>query len=95
MDIVYLIGGTGRFDQNKSEELLNLTMAQYGDEGNRVDIHAGDNGVRFLFFSGKPLREPIVWGGPIVMNAQEELKQAFNEYENDTFIQKNRYIGIQ
>ncbi|MGB8820965.1 MAG: pirin-like C-terminal cupin domain-containing protein [Methanoregula sp.] len=41
-----------------------------------------------MFFSGKPLREPIAWGGPIVMNTQEELQQAFDEYENDTFIKK-------
>jgi redox-sensitive bicupin YhaK (pirin superfamily) len=44
--------------------------------------------VRFLFISGKPFREPIAWGGPIVMNTQEELRQAFDEYENDTFIKK-------
>ena len=54
-------------------------MALFGDEGDAVSVHAGANGVRFLFFSGKPLREPVAWGGPIVMNTQEELRQAFAE----------------
>jgi quercetin 2,3-dioxygenase len=88
MAAVYVIGGSGRFDKRHNEELANRTMALFGEEGDSVAIHAGGNGVRFLFFSGKPLREPIAWGGPIVMNTQEELQQAFNEYENDTFIKK-------
>lgn len=86
MAAAYVIEGTGIFDQYQNEELMNRTMALYGDEGDFVDIHAGRNGVRFLFISGKPLREPIAWGGPIVMNTQEELQQAFSEYENGTFI---------
>jgi hypothetical protein len=88
MAAAYVIGGSGRFDQDHNDELVNQTMALFGEEGDSVDIHAGKNGVRFLFFSGKPLREPIAWGGPIVMNTQEELQQAFDEYENDTFIKK-------
>jgi quercetin 2,3-dioxygenase len=88
MAAVYVIGGTGRSGQRQKEDLANQTMALFGSEGDTVDIHAGDKGMRFLFFSGKPLREPIAWGGPIVMNTQEELQQAFTEYENDTFIKK-------
>jgi quercetin 2,3-dioxygenase len=88
MAAVYVIGGSGRFDQHRKEDLVNRTMALFGDEGETVGVRAGSNGVRFLFFSGKPLREPIAWGGPIVMNTQEELQQAFTEYENDTFIKK-------
>ncbi|MFY9750833.1 MAG: pirin family protein [Methanoregula sp.] len=84
----YVIGGTGRFDEGHKDELANRTMALFGDEGDAVGVRAGGEGVRFLFFSGKPLREPIAWGGPIVMNTQEELQQAFDEYENDTFIKK-------
>ena len=83
-----MIGGTGRFDEGHKDELANRTMALFGDEGDAVGVRAGGEGVRFLFFSGKPLREPIAWGGPIVMNTQEELQQAFDEYENDTFIKK-------
>jgi redox-sensitive bicupin YhaK (pirin superfamily) len=88
MAAVYVIGGTGIFDERHNEELENRTMALFGDEGDEVSVHAGGNGVRFLLFSGKPLREPVAWGGPIVMNTQEELQQAFDDYENDTFIKK-------
>ena len=88
MAAVYVISGTGRFDQAQKEMLVNRTIALFGNEGDSVDIHAGGKGVRFLFFSGKPLREPIAWGGPIVMNTQEELQQAFTEYQNNTFIKK-------
>ena len=42
--------------------------------------------MRFLLISGKPLGEPVAWGGPIVMNTRAELRQAFEEYENGTFI---------
>ena len=52
------------------------------------EVHAliGENGVRFLLISGTPIKEPVAWHGPIVMNSQEELRQAFNELNNGTFI---------
>jgi hypothetical protein len=55
-------------------------------EGEEVLVEAGKEGVRFLIFAGAPLREPIAWGGPIVMNTREELNQAFEEIRNGTFI---------
>jgi quercetin 2,3-dioxygenase len=48
------------------------------------------NGVRFVLVAGRPLREPIAWGGPIVMNTREELDQAFEEIDNGTFIREAR-----
>ncbi|HOL41957.1 MAG TPA: pirin-like C-terminal cupin domain-containing protein, partial [Methanospirillum sp.] len=51
-----------------------------------LDLTSGEDGCRFLWFSGKPIGEPIAWGGPIVMNTQEEVDQAFEEYRNGTFI---------
>ena len=88
MAAVYVFEGTGIFDRHTKEELVNRAIALYGDEGDLVTVHAGNNGVRFLFISGKPLQEPIAWGGPIVMNTQEELNQAFSDYENGRFIRK-------
>jgi redox-sensitive bicupin YhaK (pirin superfamily) len=60
------------------------------DDGNEVAISTEDKPVRFLFVSGKPIREPVAWYGPIVMNTQEELKVAFEEYENGTFIKHKK-----
>jgi redox-sensitive bicupin YhaK (pirin superfamily) len=58
-------------------------------EGDEVVAAAGGGPVaRFILVSGKPLREPIAWAGPIVMNTQEELRQAFQEYRDGTFIKR-------
>jgi len=60
-------------------------------DGDHVNITAAEKKLRFLFVSGKPLGEPVAWRGPIVMNTQEELDLAFEEYRNGTFIKyKNR-----
>jgi hypothetical protein len=56
------------------------------DRGDEVTIEAGDDGVRFLLVSGKPLQEPVAWYGPIVMNTHEQLRQAFQELERGTFL---------
>jgi redox-sensitive bicupin YhaK (pirin superfamily) len=56
------------------------------DTGDEVSVQAGDDGIRFLLVSGKPLREPVAWYGPIVMNTQEELRRAFQELEAGTFL---------
>jgi len=55
-------------------------------EGDAVEITTADEPVRFLFVAGKPLHEPVAWYGPIVMNSQEELRAAFEEYQSGTFI---------
>jgi hypothetical protein len=56
------------------------------DRGDEVTVQAGDEGIRFLLVSGKPIEEPVAWYGPIVMNTQAELQQAVAELRNGTFI---------
>ena len=56
------------------------------DSGDEVVVEAGDNGIRFLLCSGKPLQEPVAWYGPIVMNTQAQLRSAFEELREGTFI---------
>jgi redox-sensitive bicupin YhaK (pirin superfamily) len=56
------------------------------DRGDEIVIEAGDDGVRFLLVSGQPLEEPVAWYGPIVMNTQEQLQQAFAELQEGTFL---------
>ncbi len=58
------------------------------DSGDEVTVQAGPQGIRFLLVSGKPLEEPVAWQGPIVMNTPEELRQAYAELRNGTFIRE-------
>lgn len=63
----------------------NRTLVSF-DTGDFVSVQAGENGIRFLLISGKPIQEPVAWHGPVVMNTREELVQAFDELKNGTFI---------
>src|SRR5580692_1893947 len=56
------------------------------DRGDEVTVETGDDGIRFLLVSGKPLQEPVAWHGPIVMNTRAELQKAFTELRAGTFI---------
>jgi redox-sensitive bicupin YhaK (pirin superfamily) len=58
------------------------------DSGDEVTVQAGEEGIRFLLVSGKPIEEPVAWHGPIVMNTQAELQQAVAELRNGTFIKQ-------
>jgi hypothetical protein len=58
------------------------------DRGDEIVVQAGDEGIRFLLVSGKPLEEPVAWYGPIVMNTEAELRQALTELRQGTFISK-------
>jgi redox-sensitive bicupin YhaK (pirin superfamily) len=60
------------------------------DSGDEVVVQGGENGIRFLLVSGQPLREPVAWYGPIVMNSQTELRHAFDELEKGTFLKQDR-----
>ena len=56
------------------------------DRGDEITVQAGEQGIRFLLVSGKPIKEPVAWHGPIVMNTRAELQQAMNELRSGTFI---------
>ena len=56
------------------------------DRGDEVTVKAGEDGIRFLLVSGKPLEEPVAWYGPVVMNTQEELREAFEDLESGRFL---------
>ncbi len=67
------------------EETGNRSLVLF-DRGDEVTVQAGEAGIRFLLVSGKPLEEPVAWHGPIVMNTEEELRQAYAELRDGTFI---------
>jgi len=77
--------GVGWSDTSLSEEADNRSLVLF-DRGDEVSIQAGEKGIRFLLVSGKPIEEPVAWYGPIVMNTQEQLRQAFAEYKAGTFL---------
>ena len=87
--LAYVIDGTGTFDGEKSVSVANGSLCLYED-GDRCVIAADRRPVRFLLISGRPINEPIAWYGPIVMNTEEELERAFEEYRNGTFIRHGK-----
>lgn len=66
----------------------NRTLVNF-DTGDEITVQAGEEGIRFLLISGKPLKEPVAWHGPIVMNTREELISAFAELQDGTFIKQS------
>jgi quercetin 2,3-dioxygenase len=68
-----------------AEELGDRTLVSFG-RGDEVVVRAGEHGIRFLLVSGKPIQEPVAWAGPIVMNTREELKKAFAQLNDGTFL---------
>jgi redox-sensitive bicupin YhaK (pirin superfamily) len=86
----YVLSGKGTFTPGEGNEFGAEHLVLYG-EGDQVSIRGGEKGVRFLLIGGKPLGEPVVWGGPIVMNTEEELKTAFREYREGTFIKVGQH----
>jgi redox-sensitive bicupin YhaK (pirin superfamily) len=67
------------------QEVGNRSLVLF-DRGDEVVVQAGEAGIRFLLVSGKPIEEPVAWYGPIVMNTEDELRQAYSELRQGTFI---------
>jgi redox-sensitive bicupin YhaK (pirin superfamily) len=83
----YVFEGDGAFEREKAKLYGEQELVLFG-EGDEIYSRGGKNGVRFLLISGKPLKEPVAWGGPIVMNTEDELDLAFRELREGTFIKK-------
>jgi redox-sensitive bicupin YhaK (pirin superfamily) len=98
----YVFAGSGKFcnasgplavptepvawlDTTPPADVSNRSLVMF-DRGDEVEVQAGDDGIRFLLVSGKPLEEPVAWYGPIVMNTQAQLQQAFSELREGTFL---------
>lgn len=79
---LYIFAGSLRL----GNEIVKEKHAVLFGAGDHIECQAGSEGARFIILSGRPLREEIAWGGPIVMNTQEELAVAFQELRNGTFL---------
>jgi redox-sensitive bicupin YhaK (pirin superfamily) len=99
----YVFEGSGTFRDTSEPQvvrdedgnIVTLPFEQTGnrslvlfDRGDEVTVQTGDEGIRFLLVSGRPIQEPVAWAGPIVMNTQDELRQAYSELRDGTFIRK-------
>jgi redox-sensitive bicupin YhaK (pirin superfamily) len=84
---IYIIKGQGHVNQEAPEHVEEKKAVVF-NEGETFWVKAADKGMRFLLLSGKPLNEPIAWGGPIVMNTNEELELALKEIDEGTFIKQ-------
>ena len=100
----YIIAGSVRFrDGSKPKDIRvedpmnhGATLQQFAgnrslvlfDQGDSIRVESGERGGRFLLVSGEPIKEPVAWRGPIVMNTQDELRHAFHELKQGTFIKK-------
>jgi len=98
----YVIEGAGYFDEGRDAFARHEVGANYFDmsrqclctedsvvlydHGDTISVTTEEGSVRFLLLSGRPLKEPVAWYGPIVMNTQRELQTAFDEYSNGTFL---------
>lgn len=76
-------------DAVRREETGNRSLVLF-DRGDEVVVRAGDEGIRFLLVSGKPIEEPVAWYGPIVMNTKDQLRQAYAELRDGTFIKEGK-----
>lgn len=89
---IYLLDGTLAVDESlqdfeeKSCAVLFRSANPDAETNDAVVVRSGNQGARFVLLAAKPLREPVAWGGPIVMNTREELEQAFDELDRGTFI---------
>lgn len=102
----YVFSGSGKFcnvatplsvptqstrwlDTHPPADADNRTLVLF-DKGDTIDVQADAEGLRFLLVAGKPLHEPVAWYGPIVMNTQAQLREAFEELERGTFLDRKR-----
>jgi redox-sensitive bicupin YhaK (pirin superfamily) len=96
----YVFGGSGQFANAsdlqpvrtdrigggaEGEDADNRSLVVF-DSGDEITVQSGEQGIRFLLVSGTPIKEPVAWRGPIVMNTNEELRQAFEEFRAGTFL---------
>jgi hypothetical protein len=85
----YGMQGASYFDMQR-EPFLDNGMLVLFEKGDQVMVSTEEEPVRFLFMSGRPIGEPVAWYGPIVMNTEEQLRVAFEEYRDGTFIKHKK-----
>ncbi len=85
---IYILKGSAVLPADNGR-VIEARHAVLFDTGDKLKLNATGEGLLILLFSGKPLHEPIAWGGPIVMNTHEEFTKAFKEIDEKTFIKEH------
>jgi quercetin 2,3-dioxygenase len=85
----YEVEGRNYFDMQQDPLVGNGTIVLF-DDGDEILVSTEEQNLRFLLISGRPIGEPVAWYGPIVMNTQEELRIAFDEYQSGTFLKHGK-----
>jgi quercetin 2,3-dioxygenase len=88
----YTLEGRGSFDPDARDVIDTENLIVFGKEG-PIRVQTGEEALRFLLVSGKPLHEPIVWWGPIVMNDRSQIARAMEEFQNGTFVKRGAQFG--
>ncbi len=83
--LAYVLKGKGSFGPAGGRDIAAEHVVLFGD-GDQISVKTGPDGLRFVLISGRPIDEPVAWSGPIVMNTEEELATAFEEFRRGTFI---------
>lgn len=86
--MVYIIGGKGQFDSSDLNAYVPGQALVYSEEGDFFRVGTDDSSVRFIVLSGKPLKEPVWWHGPIVMNSRDQIIEAMNDLRNGKFVRE-------
>jgi redox-sensitive bicupin YhaK (pirin superfamily) len=90
--LAYVLEGVAHCDEGSVQPLGTVhgpeSVILYEREGDEIVVSTENEGARFILITGQPIGEPVAWAGPIVMNTQEELRIAFQEYRDGTFVKK-------
>lgn len=92
--MLYIVGGKGRFNSRDENDYVPGQAVVYSDDGDYLKVETGDSDLRFIVLSGKPLKEPVAWYGPIVMNSREQLMEAVNDLRNNTFVRDRNPVFV-
>ena len=90
--LVYIIGGEGMFDPRDENTRMPGQALVFSEQGDHVKIRTGEKPARLIALSGKPIKEPVWWHGPIVMNSQEQINEAMNDLRHGTFVRNKNPI---
>lgn len=92
--LAYIIGGEGRFDSDDQNAYSPGQALVFSEEGAHLNINTGEKSLRLIVLSGKPIKEPVWWHGPIVMNSQEQILEAVNDLNKGTFIREKNPVFL-